>query len=441
MPLAAIITPGSLTVILTPEITSDAGRVPSLDFQNQMSNFGLSSDQIDDFLQASDDVIRLALASATSGSILSMVPPQFNSTYTITFPGPALKCTQGTLHDLKAIGTIIANDSQRDPTVTFNYMAWTPGQGMINQTYPSLQMPGLAQTDFSEPIQSDEEESSPAPGYSVYIYAPMWGNSENGPFLIQCTLYNVSYSVNFIFESGSQNLHIQPGPKADLIPLGAPRIYAPATYGSNPDVARYNETISYLSLMYAFGTLVTGSIGTSIEVGTQIIQSTMLMSTLLSQRLTGAVANPTPDNATVRAAFEELFQNITFSLFSSSQYLLNTSIPSQALSAPTPLVTVTQPVTKYTYNAFSLWLAYGLALLGESVCLMIGFYALHNNRVAFTNDFSSIMRATRRRELDSLVVGREFSGADPAAEHMLNALISYHLSSDPKAGFVVGKEE
>ena len=190
--------------------------------------------------------------------------------------------------------------------------------------------------------------------------------------------------------------------------------------------------------MEAYGKIITGSISTDFTGG-YLIQSTVIQSTLLSQRLAAAV--PIPDNATVRAPFDELFQNITLSLFSSRQYLLNTSIAALAATAPTPIITSTVPVNKYNYNALSLLAAYGAAFLGEIICLTIGFYALCINRKTYTTDFSSIMRATRRTELDALVMGNKSNGADPAAEHMLNALISYHLSGDRKAGFGVGKEQ
>jgi hypothetical protein len=206
----------------------------------------------------------------------------------------------------------------------------------------------------------------------------------------------------------------------------------------NQDSAFFDETMSYLSITEAYGKILTGSISTDFT-NSHLIQSTLVQSTLVADRL--ALAVPRSDNATVRAPFEELFQNITLSLFSSDQYLLNTSDPTQAAKAPTPIIIATLPVNKYSYNAFSLLTAYGVALLGEIICLTIGFYALRMNRKAYTNDFSTIMRATRRSELDALVLGREANGANLPAQHMLYAFISYHLSSDSKAGFVVGKED
>jgi hypothetical protein len=438
MPLAAIITPGSLTVILTPQVTSQAGPVPSLGFNTQMANFGATTGENANFAGATSDLIRIALASATSGSILSMEAPQPNSSYTISFPGPAVKCSQGSDADLKALINISTSDPEE---VHFDYMAWVPRDslGSVNLSYVPLQMPGLDETDFTFPIQA---EPSTAPGYNLYVFAPhgtplgdVYGPA---PFLLQCTLYNVTYKVDFKFDSGIQFLDIQLGPKQELIPMGAPQIYGPAGIGSAPDPVLYNEVISYLSLMEAYGKIITGSISTDFTGG-YLIQSTIIQSTLISQRLAAAI--PTSDNATVCAPFEELFQNITLSLFSSSQYLLNTSIAALAATAPTPIITSTVPVNKYSYNALSLLAAYGAALLGEIICLTIGFYALYINRKTYTNDFSSIMRATRRSELDALVVESESNGADPAAEHMLNALISYQLGGDRKAGFGLGKEE
>jgi hypothetical protein len=428
MPLAAIITPGSLTVALTQDITSETARVPTLDFRSL--NFGNSNGLDDDFLSASDDLVRIGLTSAISGSVLAMQPPQPNSTYTTTFHGPALQCHQGSSSDLTAINAIINVPELRN---ILEYMAWAPGQGVgiYNYTYAPLQMPGLSNADFSSPIQNDAGAnlSYPDLGYNVYIYSPMTPSA----FLIRCALYNVTYTVNFSFSGGSQTFHIQTSPKEDLIPLGAAFDYGPYNGLNLPQ--KYNEVISYLSVMYSFGSIVTGSVTSLAQTGTPIVQSTIIQSTQLAPYASPTIPDATPDNATVRAAFEELFQNITFSLFSSNNYLLNASDPAQARDVQTPTITSSRFVNKYTYNAYSLWLAYGLALAGEVTCLTIGFFALYSNRVAFTNGFSTILRATRNKELGQLVAGDEFNGADPVPEDMLDAMISYRLGDGQTAGF------
>lgn len=100
MPLAAIITPGVLTVIPTLETTFELGSVPTLDFQYHTASFSTADPLTGDFVQASDNLLRLALLSAISGSILTITPPQPNTSYTTSFYGPGLDCLQGALTDL-----------------------------------------------------------------------------------------------------------------------------------------------------------------------------------------------------------------------------------------------------------------------------------------------------------------------------------------------------
>ena len=431
MPLAAIVTPGSLTVALIRETTSKSGRVPTLNFQ---ANFGTTVAISNDFNAANSDVVRVGLASATSGSILTMQPPEPNSSYVTTFHGPALQCSPMNSSDLTAINTIV---NVRELRNILEYMAWAPGQGdpTINYTYAPLQMPGQTNAEFSPPIQANGP-SYPDPGYNVYVYSPQFFQA----YLIRCALYNVTYTVNFTFSAGSQDLHIQKGPEKELIPLGAVAALTPTPQEEKLNLTqKYNEAIAYLSIMYSFGSIVTGSVTSSAQTGIPIVQSTIIQSTNLATYIQQTIPSEliSNDNSSVCTAFEELFQNITFSMFSLNNYLLNESDPTQVLSMQTPQITSSVFVNKYTYNAQSLGIAYGLALIGEVICLAAGFYALYRNRVAFTNGFSTILRTTRNRELAQLVDGNNFNGSDPVPEHTLDARITYHLSNDQTAGFDV----
>jgi hypothetical protein len=432
MPLAAIITPGSLTVVLTSEVSSGASPVPGLDFQYHAASYG-TAPFLDAFASASDDLIRLAFASATLGSILSMAAPQPNSSYTTTFDGPTLQCFQGKTNDLIAMNKAASDYINNSGGIGVDYLAWVP-QSRANYSYEPLRAPLFQETDFSSPVQDDPS----IPGMNIFIFRPNENVYDSTGYLIQCGLYNVSYTTEFTFESGLQHLQIEPAEKSEQI-IHSAQYYS--FYGNQniTNSVMFNRSISYESLMYAFGVILTGSVSISNQVGSLIVHSTLLQQTLIASRLSAALLDPTPTNATIRSAFEELFQNITFSMFSSNKYLLDPSNATQALLMSTPNVTVTQFVNEYTYKVFDLWLAYGLALVGEVVCLAIGFYALYNNGVAYTNDFSSILRSTRNQELDSLLGLGEFDGADPAPEHLLDSSVTYRLGTDRAAGFRLGK--
>jgi hypothetical protein len=97
-----------------------------------------------------------------------MEVPQPDSSYTISFPGPAVKCSKGSDADLTALLHISATDPEE---VRFSYMTWVsrPPIDGINLSYVALETPGLDETNFTFPIQA---VPSTAPDYNLYIFAP-----------------------------------------------------------------------------------------------------------------------------------------------------------------------------------------------------------------------------------------------------------------------------
>ena len=55
-----------------------------------------------------------------------------------------------------------------------------------------------------------------------------------------------------------------------------------------------------------------------------------------------------------------------------------------------------------TYQPFDLFLAYGIALFCAFLCCALGAMALLRNGFSYSNDFTTILRATRSSDLDAL---------------------------------------
>ncbi len=109
-----------------------------------------------------------------------------------------------------------------------------------------------------------------------------------------------------------------------------------------------------------------------------------------------------------------------------------------AAGIPLTDVTVFYPQNIYTYEPQQLWLAYGIAIAANILCLLVGLYAIHRNGLSYNSDFLTIMRTTRKHNLDLLVTEADSNGAEPAASRMKKGTLTYTRSTeDGWAGFSI----
>ena len=70
------------------------------------------------------------------------------------------------------------------------------------------------------------------------------------------------------------------------------------------------------------------------------------------------------------------------------------------------------------------------------MCAVIGFLAMMKNSLSYTNNFSTILRATRGKDLDKLVADGEVNGADPLPAFIAGMELRYRpFTSAGLAGF------
>jgi hypothetical protein len=80
----------------------------------------------------------------------------------------------------------------------------------------------------------------------------------------------------------------------------------------------------------------------------------------------------------------------------------------------------------FNYAPRALFIAYGTSILLSSPCLVCGLFAICGNKVAYTNNFSAIMRMTKDRRFNDCIEDEEdCSGADPLPEHIAHVKIEY----------------
>lgn len=332
-----------------------------------------------EFWSASKDVQRAGFGAATTGTILGVPHTYANETYHLDFDGPAVQCQT-------------ANDTVRDQvskTVKenwgsggyFSYWAW------VGNNNHGLLSGNLTMSDTWETLDADSTDAA-----RVFVYSANGTGDPNqlSRQVSECLLYNASYSVDFIIQNGNSvasvnqvNLNTKI-PSQMTLTLNDEFVYEPN------DTARY----TYQSVMDTFGQLLVGY-AYSQNGGEQVHYTSHLRTHIQWGDLEGT-----------QRQMETLFQNMTLSMFSSSNLLLD---PAQA--APVPVTVTSFPLT-YQYGPEDLWIAYGCAILATLIASLVGVQAIWGIGSSYSSKFSTVARITRDTDLCQMLVDRD-DGSDP----------------------------
>ncbi|KAH8670218.1 hypothetical protein BGZ60DRAFT_527700 [Tricladium varicosporioides] len=384
---------------------------------------------------------RLIAAVAATGRILPIAPPSLNSTYSLQFFGPTVKCQEANTTEAMIIDHLqklkmsirMGNYTQ----TAMSYFALVPNDAILN---------GADVTDSSvaEDI-SDIRMQRPVNGsnqlwamYQRYAWNST-GDMNTETHYMVCRLYNASYDVNLTFESGTQLIKSEGVKLLNEISYPKDDIYTVTNYASH----------SYSAFMWALTDQLVGSLGWWVdnstnrkfsEIATPIEHNSLLGSVdldpffdfnnaLYLSNSTGLFNKPLSDqrledkglarNRTLAVLIEELAFNSTVSLMSSH------------LLSPNSTTTVHQTVSvnRYSYNPRSLLLAYGLAIGATLLANSIGVYAYIENGAAHDKKFSSVLGATREAELGELFCHKT-QGKLPVPKDTKTTLLKYRKMDD-----------
>lgn len=311
MGLAAVITPGTLVVAPTKATQSLLQVVPEIDFAHP--TYGSVQVPVENYGRADDELARIAIASAVTESILTITPPQPNSTYSIDFYSPALRCQVATDNDLRAVNAHYTNYTTFQVKESLVYFAWVPTSDHSTiDNPPDFGSPNFEALDRVSNRYYPNNPEAADQSAKLYFFV-RGGYSTIETSLLNCSLTNASYTVNFNFVNNLQDLAIH---RVDN--LNGVSNYD-GTDNTLGDIfgETFNKTIAYLSVMEAFGRIMTGKVSDTFSVIRGEVVSTMIQSTGLAPLLGNA------DNATLCKAIEGLFQNITFSLLGSPRFVLD----------------------------------------------------------------------------------------------------------------------
>jgi hypothetical protein len=92
-----------------------------------------------------------------------------------------------------------------------------------------------------------------------------------------------------------------------------------------------------------------------------------------------------------------------------------------------PLTNVTLPEyqTVYVYAPFKLWVAYGIAILFAMIGVLIGLWAMLSNGIAYTNQFSTVLRTVRYAQIKTTILPEDADGKDPLPHYLARAGVSF----------------
>lgn len=76
------------------------------------------------------------------------------------------------------------------------------------------------------------------------------------------------------------------------------------------------------------------------------------------------------------------------------------------------------------YTVRKLWIAYALATLGAVVPVALGLYTIFATGASYSNEFSTILRVSRRAYLDKDVSDVADDGRDPLPEDLAKATLT-----------------
>jgi hypothetical protein len=115
-------------------------------------------------------------------------------------------------------------------------------------------------------------------------------------------------------------------------------------------------------------------------------------------------------NRSLALVLEELFQNMTLSLFSIEAFV------EQSAEA----IQIERHITQntYAYDSRNLLVSYGLVVGFALIAGVAGCASILSNGASYSNRFSTVLRTTRGQELEELIVHNDRTGVDPLPKHL-----------------------
>ena len=500
MPLASIITPGTLSVqrsAVAPSPTRVVN-VPNLDFMTLSFAADMPATGNTDYNSGTDvyfyngpsqAVKRIATAVAAEGAILQIDPPAANSSWELSFSGPALKCAPVDQTQYMAISRNLAMLNFHEwCNQPYGYLSWTEGAVPVaekNATFTATSLSAnntiaklyLATAPGMWDIATTSGHITPWTCFSrstnrITRSNPMGDRGINSTML-KCMVYNSSYHASFEYTNGKQHISVDRDIEASAAPLRVlGSVHGPSTFAAaNCSVLNRDGTacffdesvaksLSYQAIADAFNQLIVGSIFQIIadsqstqqaRYDTRVTSTSLLDSPELaylrdrqhtSEENAGVFLNlqlalAQTNNEAVKGLTNAVSHTKSVPLQQALENMFQDFVislmsskelqPNNTSPSAPPMTSVTLPEyhNVYVYNQFKLWLAYGLAIVFSTISVLIGMTALMSNGASYSNSFSTILRTSRFAHIEPEVREQDADGRDPLPKHLQEAQVMF----------------
>ncbi|KAL4768995.1 hypothetical protein BDW60DRAFT_210403 [Aspergillus nidulans var. acristatus] len=396
IPLTAIVTPATLSVVTYPAWDEIERLVPSVNFDLSYWRDEVTYSEIA-IRSPSVDMARVFTAMASSAQVLPVSAPFSNSSYELSFWGPSYKCQRlsEALVQIDGVTQELWDSEIPEP------------QFQTSRIYMGTKPEDLNNTLFISAAGSN----------------PLWNDNATQPTELVCQLWNTSYVVDLHFTNGIQT----------LTPISIDHVaYAnwsgsAASHSVQPSYSVLDPTVNagFYVIHLMFSGLLQGELIMSKRGGlfenetasstapftdTSLAQTGLfacadIWNTSTYNYLYDIDSTTLCRNGTLAQAIEDLSHNFTYSLLS--------------LNGGNATVKVTDLTLRnyYFYGGTTLLAAYMSAVAVAIASVVVGFIALRRNGVSQGTSFSSVLMTTRNPELDRLVIGHCL-GSEPLKEEI-----------------------
>jgi hypothetical protein len=421
-----------------------------------------------DFWNGPTSLVRRSLfATAYQGQLPKFTALRRDTFYQLEFEGPSIQCNamdnkQDVCNRLRNINLFCAcSDVECETGAWHNpyFIAWvgdTPvnyGNGTVRGgTVPfagtsSSTGHGFNGLPYQETIATDTTQAQ-----ALYLAYPggrttpfTWMESPWNMVLMNCTLWNATYSASFSYES-QQHVHVDSVRRKNAIviqPQPDSTFHAPSL---GDLLARQSREVqSNLAVMQVLGELLVGSLYGEGQYSnvftTYTTDKTHVLETNLAytKELFPVYANYTGTNISttellpLQSVVEDLFQNMTLALLNVPQLLAQQNSNTSVLTTSTSNI--------YLYDAMRLWTSYGAALAASLLAVAVGLASIVTTGASYSNRFSTIVRASRDQYLPITIEEKDRRGRDPLPKYIGKARFAVEGAGAGKESIGEGSSE
>lgn len=419
IPIATIFPPGTLRTkahYLEATFYNQLVEVPTW---NQPDNFSTFSSKDGHYLGPTRNLVRSTCSATCQMDVPAL--PQIkgvpNATYEIDMYAPTLQCREAS-SDLLANFSALFNCTN-GPYGTcgnkqniYTYLSWAP---LCNETQCAANTHTNVAFNGSLPSYI---RNVGTPGYGpaqLYIStlnggpATDWSNLDNWSVL-NCSLYNASMVANFSFSNDHSQAYFD---------SARTKVLNSVALADGDRIANNSATEkSYLGIMDALGGILAGTVYWNHDFQEWLVRDTVILDSKLAkaaevtpwstltdnQTLWNITAHNNTGEPSLGALIEDLFHNITLSLFAHGDFTEPITVPE---------VFSTWHTIRFEYGPAHLLIAYGSVLLLTSIITIIGYVSVVKEGKSYSNRLSTVIRTMQNDELNAVINERHRGGEEP----------------------------